>query len=64
MARRKGTSRVSAAGASPGSSGQAPRPQPEFPSIRQRKPGLYWTLIVAVVALLVPLFAGLVQLVL
>ncbi len=33
----------------------------ELPSIRKRRPLLYWTLIVAVVAMVVPLLAGIVQ---
>lgn len=34
---------------------------PELPSIRHRRPLLYWTLIVAVLAMLVSVVAGIIQ---
>ncbi|MEL6981762.1 MAG: hypothetical protein AAFO29_05000 [Actinomycetota bacterium] len=45
-------------GTQPGAVYQGP---PELPSIRQRKPLLYWTVIVGVLAMLVPIVAGLIQ---
>lgn len=58
MARRTGTSRVTQPGTPDGAVYQGP---PELPSIRKRKPLLYWTLIVAVLAMLIPIVAGLIQ---
>lgn len=58
MARRKGTSRVTDPGTGPEPEF---RPTSELPPIRQRKPVLFWTLIVAVAAMILPLVAGLIQ---
>ena len=59
MARRRGTSRVTEPGGGPQTgSGEGP---PEFPSIRQRQPVVFWTVILATAALVVPLVAGLIQ---
>lgn len=58
MARRRGTSRVTEPGTSPEPEF---RPTNELPSIRTRRPVLYWTLIVAVLAMVLPLVAGLIQ---
>lgn len=59
MVRRPGTSRVTRPGTSPD------RPNPvrsnELPSIRQRRPFMFWGLMVAMAALIVPVFASLVQ---
>ena len=47
---------------SPGTTpGPVERPVNELPSIRKRKPLLYWTLLVAVGAMILPLVAGLIQ---
>ena len=37
------------------------RPPPELPSIRHRRPVLFWTVIVAVAAMMVPVVAGMIQ---
>ena len=42
-------------------SGAVHQGPPELPSIRKRRPLLYWTLIIAVLAMLIPLVAGMVQ---
>lgn len=59
MARRRGTSRVTEPGGKARSeSGEGP---PELPSIRQRQPVVFWTVILATAALVIPLVAGLIQ---
>lgn len=59
MARSKGTSRITAPGTAHGGAGPVARP--EMPSIRKRRPGLYWTVVLASLAMLLPLIAGLIQ---
>lgn len=48
MARPKGTSRVAGSGQS---SGGGVYVEPHYPSLRERKPFMYWTVIIAVVAM-------------
>jgi hypothetical protein len=59
MARPKGTSRITDPGTASGGSGPVPRH--ELPSIRKRRPALFWTVVVASLAMLLPVVAGLVQ---
>lgn len=59
MARRRGTSRVTRPGEA-ARTGDRP-PAPGLPSIRQRRPVLFWGLMVAVFALVLPLIFGFVQ---
>lgn len=56
MARRKGTSRVTESGGDSPSEGY--NPVPEFPSIRSRKPVLYWTTVIAVAAMVLSTVAS------
>ncbi len=58
MARRREGSRVTA----PGTRAEPEfKPTSELPPIRHRKPVLFWTIIVAVAAMVLPLVAGLIQ---
>lgn len=50
MARSKGTSRVTASGTSPGA--RAPVADPGLPSLRKRRPVMYWTVVVAALAMI------------
>ncbi|MEM7272089.1 MAG: hypothetical protein AAF547_03325 [Actinomycetota bacterium] len=50
MARPKGTSRVTGPG---GTSPDAPYVEPKFPSFRERKPLMYWTIVIAVLAMVI-----------
>jgi len=50
MARPKGTSRVSGGQSSGGSGGELYE-EPRYPSLRERKPVMYWTVIIAVAAM-------------
>lgn len=62
MARRRGTSRVTPPGTPSGSDGEARSAvPPALPSLRERRPFLFWGLMLAVVSLVVPLFLGLFQ---
>jgi hypothetical protein len=63
MARRKGTSRVTQSGGSRVGDGDGegePRynPSPELPSIRSRRPVLYWTTVIAVLAMVLSTVAS------
>lgn len=62
MVRRRGTSRVTPVG-SGGRSGNRPGSAgpPELPSIRRRRPVLFWGLMVAMIGLILPLFLTLLQ---
>lgn len=51
MARPKGTSRV--AGSGQASDGSGVYQEPQYPSLRERKPLMYWTVIVAVAAMVI-----------
>lgn len=59
MARSKGTSRITDPGTVPGRTGPVTRP--ELPSIRKRRPALFWSVVVASFAMVVPMVAGLIQ---
>ncbi len=56
MARRKETSRVTESGGAPTRQGYDPAPS--LPSIRQRRPVLYWTTVVAVAAMVLSTLAS------
>ncbi len=58
MVRRKGTSRV---GGPARSSEGAIRSEPSFPSLRQRRPVLFWIVILAVVAMVLSTIASFVS---
>lgn len=54
MARPKGTSRVTAAGGHTGGTAEGGVYQePSYPSLRERKPLMYWTVVVAVAAMVI-----------
>lgn len=60
MVRRKGTSRVGAA--DPGSSAASQPVAPQtFPSLRQRRPVMYWVVMLAVVAMVLSTIASFVS---
>ncbi|MEM9561057.1 MAG: hypothetical protein AAGA93_00475 [Actinomycetota bacterium] len=61
MARRKGTSRVTQPGTGSPNGPGAAGPPPGLPSIRERRPALFWGLIVGMLAMLLPLVAGMIQ---
>lgn len=54
MARRTGTSRVSGSGGGPSSE----RREPEFPSMRKRRPFMYWIVVLAVAAMVLGTIAS------
>ncbi len=60
MVRRKGTSRVSGPGSSTDVSGPGPA-GPSLPSLRQRRPVIYWVVILAVVAMVLTTVASFVS---
>ena len=61
MARRRQTSRVTAPGTRPADGTRPPTTPAELPSIRKRRPGLFWTVVLASFAMLVPLVLGFFQ---
>lgn len=60
MVRRKGTSRVSAPGSAPGPTVSSPT-SPGLPSLRQRRPVMFWVVIIAVVAMVLSTIASFVS---
>lgn len=61
MVRRKGTSRVSGAGsAEQSAAGPVPRSS-SLPSLRQRRPVMYWVVVLAVVAMVLSTIASFVS---
>ncbi len=57
MARRKGTSRVSAPQSAPAGGSYEPG-GPTLPSMRERRPVMFWTVIVAVAAMVLSTVAS------
>ncbi len=61
MVRRKGTSRVSGPQSSTNDGGGPGPAAPSFPSLRERRPVVYWVVIVAVVAMVLSTVASFVS---
>jgi hypothetical protein len=62
MARRRGTSRITEPGTVPGPDAQRRTAEPAgLPSLRERRPFLFWGLMVAMAALILPVFLSLFQ---
>jgi hypothetical protein len=59
MARRRGTSRVTRTGTNP--ERVTPSGETELPSIRHRRPALFWTVVIGVFAMVLPIVLTFVQ---